>query len=1109
MRLSIVATPSALPDGRPAPGTLDGDLVRARLPLPDTGFRLIDLDPGVDLAEQLEEILQSANLGDDDPILLYISSLVVVSVDGEPFLCLDPLEPTTGDSVRDLVEVLREGANGPIALLLDCRHVPDPSDPFRAAAVVAAIRDAIAPDRTGVGALIAAQPALEGASEQPSPFTRAMIEALDDSDTEEGLTLSELYERIHDSERLVGLVPSFSHVRGLEDVTLVVRVPRAPSSRPALASDADASLYDEETAPPSTPGETPTSEQDEEEAPPTSVEEPSPETLEASPETSELPEIQVAESEPAASVDAVTLPMDRASRDSIDVILTEDEDAHRHSHPAIWEAVAAPAAMVVEAAVEPAVEPKPVAASAPPPTQAKASPPPPAPVSVPPPPQSSSSSIPPTALPDNRSFTKAEEDVPRVVVTPSKPPPAVSSAPPPPTTKLATPSVLPPPIEGTDGHVSDGDRLAIAGDLEGAIAAYKRALGVLGGAMSAERAEVYVRTARIRAKQGKRREAIASFEKALTLAPSHREALEAVLALDVEEADWKSVAVAEDRLLGGMEHERARYERIVEFAERWEKVARDLPKARALYERALALEPEDLGVLTALARILDATGALADALEVRRKIAALLPSPLARGKAYFELAVDCQGRYARDDLALELFDRALENAPSELEPLAIVARILAERQEWSELERSYRKMLERAPRIGDEATRSEVTFELCRRLGLLYRDHLEDPALALDAFEDGIEEKPRDVSARLVAAELARAVGKHDRVALHLQAVAMLEPARLATYHELFDAFQKLSRPDQSFAAASVMTLVKAAEARERIIFEEHKPEGVPKLVRALRPEAWDLLRPHDRDVHVEAILEAIAPAAIAARLGQLASEGRLPSLDPAARQETSTSTISVVRSFVWASHFLGVPTPAVYLSEAATSGIAAVPAEEPTVLVSGQALRGRSLPELAFLVGRHLAYHVGCHRLLLYYSSIEDLGACVLAAISIALPEVPIPMKQRAAALELKARIEPILGDQRDRVREAVRDFERARSKELDIRKRGVDLPRLVADVERAATRAGLLLAGDLDVVRNILKAEPKSLVDPETKLGDLFGFVVSDAHSTLRAELGIDVQP
>src|SRR5512145_3339588 len=87
MRLAIVATPSLLSDMRAPPGALDGDVLRSRLPLEDTAFEVIDVDPCVDLAEQLDTLFADRKPGPEDEILFYVSSPVAVSVDGEFFLC--------------------------------------------------------------------------------------------------------------------------------------------------------------------------------------------------------------------------------------------------------------------------------------------------------------------------------------------------------------------------------------------------------------------------------------------------------------------------------------------------------------------------------------------------------------------------------------------------------------------------------------------------------------------------------------------------------------------------------------------------------------------------------------------------------------------------------------------------------------------------------------------------------------------------------------------------------------------------------------------------------------------------------------------------------------
>jgi len=557
----------------------------------------------------------------------------------------------------------------------------------------------------------------------------------------------------------------------------------------------------------------------------------------------------------------------------------------------------------------------------------------------------------------------------------------------------------------------------------------------------------------------------------------------------------------EDRLLAMISDPEERFASLLEYGRRWEDAAHDPARALARFERARSLMPDDLEVLGRLATLYEAGNRVEEMVITRRLVAELTLDPRERASRYSDLAQYHLFDLLREEQALELFEAALESDPTMLEPLEIVASILADRQEWGQLELAYRRMLERIERFPKGAVRSEVTWELCRRIGLLYRDHLEDPALALDAFADALEAKPDDLSGHVIAADLARSTGKLEVAATHLAAVAALEPRRDRVFLELFEVFQRIRRLDEAYCAASVSMHLGNADDRQRIIYEEHRPDGVSKLRRALRPEAWDLLGVKGRDRNVEAILATIAPAAIEVKLAQLAAEGRMPVLDPSTRQDPEKTTISVVRSLTWASHFLGLPAPAVYLREDASVGLAAVTMPEPTAIAGANVLRGRGLLDLAFLVGRHLSYYLEAHKLLVFYPSIEELSACSIAAVKIGLPLLPVPKPFEAVVQALVPKLEAKLGE------EELTKLERA-AQRLDAAGSRADLRGWVAAVERAATRTGYLLCGDLGVVEATLRADPRGVVSVEDRMSDLYGFAVSEAHHTLRQELGIDLR-
>lgn len=1014
MRYGLIVAPTTLPDLRPAPGTLDSDLVRARLPQEDVAIEVVDIDPTVDVAEQIDRFFD-ARPEPAEAILFYASSLVALSGEGEVFLCLDPTDPDVGDSLHDVAASLRERFSGPVLFVLDCRHTPDEDDPFRSATVASAIRSAIDPASTGIEVLVAAQPASPELDDAASPFTRAFLAELDEADPNRKLLAADVYRRIHSSERLLGVVPCFAHTRGREPFVMIEGdgTPASEGSRaPSMLDPAEIAPDRGDASPPPAP---PPDFQPAEPAPPPAAIAPAPAPLTPPPapaaQATPVPAPSAPEPAPAASTSAVAAPSTPAPKP---------------------EAVTTPKPEVVPA-------PKPEAASTP---------------------------------------------QPEAAVEPKEEPPPE------------------PPAEPTYAdHLWEGDKLA-ASDPEAALAEYKKALLLVQPSQKEERADVYVRIGQVKLRQDKRREAISNFEKATQLSPSHRGALEEIVKLSAEERDWRGVAQTEEKILEGIDGPADRFARLVEFGDRWANVAFDTERAQSAYQRAREIQPDDLDVLTKLLRIEEAKGAGAEAFALRVEIADKTPDAGRRAEQYFALGKRCLEEGDDEDAALVFFEKALDADPKALEPLPVAAKILAERQEWGELESTYRRMLARAERIQEVEIQRRLRWELNRLLALLFRDHLEDPDGALRAFEKALADRPDDLATRQTAATIARDLGRWDTARVHLQACARLDPMVVQTYHDLFDVFQKLKRPDQAWAAASVTSQLGHADQRERFIYEEGKTDGPPKPTRALGEDGWDLLRDAARDLAVEGVLEAITKAAIDAKLDELRERGRVPALDPAARQDPKQSTVSIVRSFAWASHLLGVPMPAVYLRDDAQVGLAAVISEEPSVIAGAGVLRGKTLTELAFAAGKHLGYHFGAHRLLLYYPVIEDLVACFLAAVRIVMPSATVPAKVEKAVEATQSRIEPLLDAKaRAALERAVVAFDAAGSR--------ADLGGWVAAVERCSTRAGYLLCNDLRTVAACVAAEGAGVLTVEQKMVDLLCFTVSEELHALREELGIAIEP
>ncbi len=1172
MRFGLIVAPTTLPDLRPAPGTLDSDLVRARLPQPDVAIEVVEIDPTVDVAEQIDAFFEAHPEG-VDAILFYASTFVALAPDGEVFLCLDPTNPDVGDSLRDVSAALRDKHAGPLLFVLDCRHAPDDDDAFRSATIVGAVRTALDSSKTGIELLVAAQQAPAVAEDAASPFTRSFLAELDETDPSRVLLADDLYRRIHGSERLLGVVPCFAHIKGREPFVLVAGdgSGRAASMIDAgeladsrRGSDARAALasrpgFDSapafEAGAETIPAPAPPMRDADDEAPAASAEG----------ATAAIAGGAVGQGAPAIRDAMRERPRSAPPNDSgvlvprapgladLAALVDGSDGAGKGPSPAepsaeggaqaspprdtqVDEEMLGRAAGSAIAASEAGTEPREIAdepsvdvdmeapplapqGAPPPPSEAPAAviasairvsdrPPPADPASLPkivisdrPPPKPLSEAPKAPAEPSGGEAGEGAIDAPKAQEAQEPAPQTAAAAPAEPeATKEPEPPAEPEPPSYAD-HLWQGDSLA-ARDAEGALAEYKKALLLVTPAQKEERADVYVRIGQVKLLQDKRREAISNFEKATQLSPNHRPALEEIAKLSVEERDWRGVALTEEKILATVTKPEDRFARLMEFGDRWATVAFDTERAHAAFARAREIRPDDLDLLEKLLRIKEANQAHEEAFALRVEIADKTPDGPPRAERYAQLARFCLEQQKDEEAALAFFEKALDADPRMLEPLATAAELLAERQEWSELEATYRRMLARVDRIPEPEIRGRVRFELNRRLALLFRDHLEDPEAALRALEKAIADKPEDLVTRQAAVALARELGRWDTARTHLQRCARIDPMVVQTYHDLFDVFQKLKRPDQAWLAASVTSQLGHAEEREHFIYQEGKTDGPPKPTRAMGLDGWDLLRDSGRDHAVEDVLEAIAKAAIEAKLGDLRAQGRLPTIDTALKQDPKKSTVSIVRSFAWASHLLGVPMPAVYLREDAQVGLAAVTAEEPSVIAGAGVLRGKTLTELAFAAGRHLGYHFGSHRLLLYFPVIDDLAACFLAAVRIVMPDASVSAKMEKAATAMQARIEPLLDAKaRSALERAVLAFDAAGSR--------ADLNAWVAAVERCSTRAGYLLANDLRTAATSLAAEGPGILTVEQKMVDLLWFTVSEEFHELRDALGIAIEP
>ncbi len=978
-RVAFIACSGSTAQLQGGQGTLDGDAVRERLAQPDVAFDVQSLDVRDDLAEQLDDFL-GARAVPPDSALFYVSARAT-RAEGELVLLLDPAHPETGDALGDVVGALSEGMVGPVVVIVDLRVDPRAGE-LEAMELARLARIAVRAEGVElIAAVRKLEPDEELRAQRCSPFTRALLRALDGADPAEGATAVWLYEAIREDPDVLESVAALAHVAVDESFVLV---PGVGHDEPEVEED-----------------------------------EPDPEVATPSP--------------PAADV-VVAAPPDAEEEQAADVPASQ----------------AAPG----------------------PPPEAAASAPPPEVVALAP-----ASTVPASAAQPSQS---------------APPPPASPSAPPP----------------GARDVMTEGDALAKAGNDEEALARYRKALGLAasGAGHDGDRAEIYVRIGDVKLRQGKRREAIAGYEKALALnadLPQAGNVMKALLGLYFGEKDHRAASSIQQKLLARMDDPAESAAALLAFARSWLEDVGDPLRAREALEQAAVLAPSNIECHRMLLEIATREGRVDDALAERRRVADLEQRPKERAAALYALARELVQKHRREDEALDVLEAALEAEPSQVEPLALLSELLGERQEWSELEGAYRRMLDRLPRVEDARLRAKVTHELNRRLGLLLADHLEDFEGAAEAFEAAVRAKPRDEDVRNKVIALSKLVGQTDRALRHTQALTALHPLRPEPHHALFDLLMRTEQLERAAEAAAVLSWLGAATDRERAVLgaqsREERPQG------ALTDADWPILRldldPAGAEPTVELVARilSLATAPIVGSLVAVATRAnRLPPLDEAQRVDATASTVSAARCLAWASGALGLPVPAVYLDDASSLGMTPCLRESPTAVIGAGALRGRSLEELSFLAGYHMVLQRQEHRLVRLSAQSDDLAACFVAAIVSVVPDTPVP--ERLAPLvdlllpELEARLQAEGGELLD---EAVLEFDAAGAR--------ADLGAYAEAVERAALRAGLLLCGKLPVAIEMARRLPGGEDLAAEREAELLAFTVSEEAAALRERLGV----
>src|SRR5690554_1896928 len=201
-----------------------------------------------------------------------------------------------------------------------------------------------------------------------------------------------------------------------------------------------------------------------------------------------------------------------------------------------------------------------------------------------------------------------------------------------------------------------------------------------------------------------------------------------------------------------------------------------LEKARHAYEKALLHNAEDPRALTGLLRVVGAVGEPGDVIEVRRKLIKSLDNASARSMALVAMGDDWKQTFNDAWRALDTYEEALEEDPSNTRALESIAKVAREIGDWRRLSRAYFTLHRLA-----ETPQEKANWLI--ESSTVARQELWEPEKALAGFRMALELDPTRLDAFKVVTALL--VDAKDWEGLEV------------AYLQLIAANQELEEPDQ------------------------------------------------------------------------------------------------------------------------------------------------------------------------------------------------------------------------------------------------------------------------------------------------------------------------
>jgi tetratricopeptide (TPR) repeat protein len=679
-------------------------------------------------------------------------------------------------------------------------------------------------------------------------------------------------------------------------------------------------------------------------------------------------------------------------------------------------------------------------------------------------------------------------------------PPGPVSLPPPPVTNprmlAAVEALQTLAPQDVDALARAANALFEFGDPQSAYRMHKDLFEKYGSVLAgSDRAEALYHLGESARRSGELDLAVKPLREAADIDPSNPRPFRSLAKIYDEKGDaTAAVAVRRQRLQLAVNQER--FELLLEIGDVMFQKLNDRTGASKAYTQALEERPDDRRLLTKLMQLYSEEKDWAKLVDVVLRLADFVEDTKQRAKYMHTAATIASKHLGKVDQAIGFYTKVLELDPENTKAVEEALELYRGKGKHDEVERLLKRQIDQAKAAADR----EKLVAVLDQLGELYQKHLNEPELAIDALEAAQAFDPEDRARAEKLGELYALDPKQylDKAVKSQTQILRRNPYRVESYKLLRKLFTDAKKADPAWCLCQALSVLRLAEPDEERFYKKHRSENAAPAQAAIDEAGWDRLMHWDLDPLVTRIFAMIQPTIIRTRTQPIEAMG----YDPRYAIDCSMHPYPVSQTLFYVGGVLGMPPPLVFQNPNDPGSLGMVHARTPAIVLGRAAFEGQPATQsLAFIAGRHMAYFRPGFYVRHLVPTGTGLKAWLFAAIKLCVPQFPVSADLQGQVSEaMTAMAQDFQGPEKDKLASVVSKLLQAGG--------ALDLKKWVASIDLTADRVGFLLAHDLQMSTEVIRAtEEASSVPVKERMKDIVLFSVSEEYFALREQLTISV--